>query len=70
MAKKPNRVTLTVVEVAELLGISKVSAYRLIADGKLPHIQVSPGRVVIPRVAFDKWLSNCGVIEDTKHVVA
>lgn len=49
------RLTLTVPEVAELLGISVISAYNLAKRQDFPAIRVGK-RVVIPRAAFDRWL--------------
>lgn len=43
-------------EVAGHLGISPSRAYRLIAMGAIPAVQVG-GRIVIPRAAWDKWIA-------------
>lgn len=51
------RLTLTVPEVAELLGISVISAYNLAKRQDFPAIRVGK-RVVVPRVAFDRWLET------------
>ena len=43
--------TLTVVEAAKLLGVSKAFAYELVTRGELPSIHLGR-RIVIPRVAL------------------
>ena len=52
-----DRLTLTVEEVAHLLGISRGLAYELARCGKLPVIRLGH-RILIPRVALEKMLSQ------------
>lgn len=47
-----NRLTLTVEEAAELLGISRGLAYELVKRGELPRLQLGR-RVVVPRKALE-----------------
>lgn len=49
------RLTLTVEEAAELLGISRAFAYSLVARNELPSLKLGR-RVVIPRRALDRLL--------------
>ena len=51
----PQKVTYTVIEVAELLGISRTSAYECVRRGEIPSLTLGR-RVVIPRRAFDAML--------------
>ena len=51
----PQKVTYTVVEVAELLGISRTSAYECVRRGEIPSLTLGR-RVVVPRRAFDAML--------------
>lgn len=51
------RLALTVKEAAELLGISKNSAYQACLTGELPHIKIGK-RVIIPRLALERLLSG------------
>jgi excisionase family DNA binding protein len=56
---KKVRATLTVPEFADLVGISLANAYTEVRSGRVPHIRISPKRIVIPRVAVDRWLETC-----------
>lgn len=50
------RATYTVEEAAELLGISRGSAYAAAKRGDIPTIRLHR-RVLVPRHAFELWLS-------------
>lgn len=52
------RLTLTVEEVAELLGISRATAYTLAKQGRLPALRISERRIVIPRQAIMDYLAS------------
>jgi excisionase family DNA binding protein len=49
------RLTLTVEEAAQLLGISRALGYELVARGELPHVRLGR-RIVVPRRALDDLL--------------
>lgn len=49
------RITYSVTEVAELLGISRGSAYTHVRTGAIPSITIG-GRIVVPRRALDALL--------------
>lgn len=51
------RKTLTVAEVADVLGISRSLTYRLIRAGKIPAISLGR-RVVVPAVALETFLAE------------
>ena len=51
------KLTLTVQEVANRLGLSRNSAYQGIATGEIPHIKVGK-RILIPRIAFERMLEG------------
>jgi len=51
------RVTMTVPEVAQLLGISRSSAYEAVKAGELPSRRLG-GRLFIPVVALRRWLEG------------
>ena len=53
------RLTLTVKETAQLLGLSRNSAYQGILTGEIPHIKVGK-RILIPRLALEKMLAEAG----------
>ena len=52
-----NKVTLTVSEAAELIGISKPKMYELIHSNEIPSIHVGK-KIVIARQALMGWLSE------------
>lgn len=49
------RLTYTVTEVAELLGISRGCAYTHVRTGEIPSITIG-GRIVVPRRVIDTLL--------------
>lgn len=49
--------TLTVEEVAEILGICKANAYSLCHNENFPSVKVG-NRLIIPRPAFVLWMTN------------
>lgn len=68
----PMKITYTVTEVAELLGISRSSAYRCVRRGEIPSLTLGR-RVVIPRRAFEALLDGARFPETQEragHVVA
>ncbi|MFP5327166.1 MAG: helix-turn-helix domain-containing protein [Acidimicrobiia bacterium] len=50
-----DRVTLTVEEAAQVLGISRAFAYTLAKRGQLPNIRLGR-RLVVPKAALEKLL--------------
>jgi excisionase family DNA binding protein len=51
------KLTLTVKEAAEMLGISEYLAYEAVNKGIIPHIRIGR-RIIIPYHNFEKWLEN------------
>lgn len=51
------RLTLTIPEVAKLLGINKVAAYRLAKHRDFPAITIGR-RIVVPKTALELWLEK------------
>jgi len=52
------RLTLSVTEAAEVLGISRALAYELVARGELPSLQFGR-RLVVPWRAIERLLASC-----------
>lgn len=52
------KLTLSVREASETLGISENLAYQLIREGKLPAIRVSERRLIVPRASLLKMLGQ------------
>ena len=51
------RAVYTVTEVAQLLSLSRGSAYALVRDGTIPALRLG-GRWVVPRTRFHAWLDS------------
>jgi excisionase family DNA binding protein len=51
------RLTLTVPQAAEVLGISRALAYELVARGELPALRLGR-RVVVPRRALERFVDD------------
>ena len=52
------RETQTVKETAKKLGTAESTVRRLIREGDLPSIRISPRRIIIPVAAFEAWLND------------
>ena len=52
-----NRMTVTVEEAAEILGISRAFAYALVRKGELPSLRLGR-RLVVPRRALEQLLEG------------
>ena len=59
------RVTYTVEEVAELLGLSRGSAYLAVATGEIPSIRIGK-RILIPQRALEQVL-QCKAIKAAEN---
>lgn len=65
MIAQVERQTLTVEEAASLLGISRGAAYQAVKVGEIPGVLRLGRRVLISRVAFERWLSSGDPPADT-----
>lgn len=63
--KESERLVYTIEECSERLGISKGTAYSLAREGRLPVIRISDRRLIVPRVALEKMLSEAGSKDKT-----
>ena len=52
--------TMTIPEVAKVLGISRGLAYELANTGRIPAIRISERRLIVPRAALLKMLESAG----------
>ncbi len=50
--------TLTIPQAAEKLGVSVGTFRKLMFEGDMPYIRVSPRRIIIPASSFDEWLER------------
>ena len=49
---------LTVMDVANLLGISRASAYELVREDNFPKLKIVQGRTIVPRDRLLEWLDE------------
>ena len=47
---------MTVMDMANLLGISRASAYELVREKDFPKLKAVYGRIIIPKEKFFEWL--------------
>jgi excisionase family DNA binding protein len=53
----PRRLTLTVEEAAETLGISRAFAYESVANGSIPSIRIGR-RILVPKAALERMVNG------------
>ena len=49
---------LSVIDVANLLGISRACAYELVREENFPKLKIVQGRIIIPRERLLEWLDE------------
>lgn len=54
------RLAYTVVEAAELTGLSTDRIYQLCREGRFPHRRVGERQVLIPKRGLDRWINGDG----------
>lgn len=59
MIAEREKLTMSVLEAADRLGIGKNLAYQMIAENKLPHIRLG-GRILVSRPALERMLAEAG----------
>ena len=57
---KTERLTMTVEEAGEALGISRATSYLLANTGGIPAIRIGERRLVVPRAALERMLDEAG----------
>ena len=57
------RLTYSVREAAQVLGLSKNSAYQACLRGEIPHLKIGK-RILIPRVQLERMLNEDGKAKD------
>ena len=57
MTKKTEKLTLTVDEAAQALGLSRNSCYQAVETGALPSLRIGK-RILIPRFALERLLAG------------
>jgi excisionase family DNA binding protein len=41
-----------------MLGVSRVRAYQLVKEGRVPAVRLPQGRIKIPRAAWEAWVEE------------
>ena len=60
---------LTVIDVAEVLGISRTGAYELVRQAGFPALNIGK-RIVIPKEEFVRWIRDHTAGSATRDVVS
>jgi len=55
------KLTMTVKEAGEVLGVSRATAYILASTGQIPTIRLGERRLVVPKAALMKMLERAEV---------
>ena len=56
--EKAERLTMTIEEAGDALGISRATAYALAQQGRLPVIRISDRRWIVPKRAIEELLAS------------
>lgn len=59
-----SKITLTVKETAELLGVSLTTVYSLVKTNEIPYAKVR-GKILFHKATLEKWLIN-GISQSMK----
>lgn len=51
------RITLTVKEAADYIGVSKDLIYKLVRENDIPNVRVA-NRILFRKIAIDKWMQE------------
>ena len=66
MEREEERLTMTVKEAGDALGISRATAYMLANTGEIPTIRLGERRLVVPKAALMKMLESAGKTESQR----
>ena len=59
------RLTVSVPEAAEMLGVSRAHAYALVRSDQIPSLKLGR-RVVVPRAALEHFVETSGLVIDLR----
>ena len=57
--KSQEKLTISILDCAKLLGIGRSAAYEAVRRGQIPSLKIG-GRRLVPRVALEKLLAEAG----------
>lgn len=63
-SRSTERLTMTVEETGEALGVSRATAYLLAKTGRIPVIRLGERRLVVPKAALLKMLDEAGKLAE------
>lgn len=63
------RLTVTVAEAGRMLGVSRSLAFQLARQGVIPTLKLGSRRLVVPKVALQRMLSEAGSGKQTEKEV-
>jgi predicted DNA-binding transcriptional regulator AlpA len=66
MSEAINKATMSEAEFCKIVGISRVTAWRMRETGKLPYCRIGNKIVYLPR-HIDEFLANCERRAETKR---
>jgi len=66
MGNDEERLTLTIPEVARLLGVGRGNCYQVIIRNELPHIKIGK-RILVPRYALLQMLAEPSALRRALH---
>ena len=61
------RLTVTVAEAGRMLGVSRSLAFQLARQGVIPTLRLGARRLVVPKVALQRMLSEAGSGKQTER---
>jgi excisionase family DNA binding protein len=61
-----DKLTVSVPEAAQLLGVSRMTAYAAVRDGAIPSLRIGR-RLLVPRAALERLLDRAGSDEAADH---
>jgi len=65
MVNETERLTVTVDEAADAIGVSRVSLYNAINRGEFTQVIRIGRRILIPRAALSKLLAEAGTVKES-----
>lgn len=59
------KITLSVNEISEVLGVSQTTIYSMVRQNEIPHKKVR-GRILFHKATIENWLSNEDEVASTE----
>lgn len=52
------KTTSTIKEVSKRLGVAEATVRKLVHEGEIPSIRISPRRIIIPNEMLNRWMQE------------